>query len=281
MVTRIRSGSLLCTESMSYTPRPLPSRKIMSSTWQTIHNVYHACSIILICNNKVSMARAALWDGLWIYCVLVSALLMIPPLKFASLAPLLTPFLVQFLLRSLPPSRRPCFVPSLPRAFPSSTLPPSLNPPFLHWRSLPASIIAASLPLLSPSLLLSLPPSLPLFLPSPTIPLLPPSLPPSSLLPSLHPSSCSLPPSPTLPCSLPPILLPSSLLACPPHCLPTSRRALYCVAPIDLSHTRGAPPSNARENEDVWDTSAWQHRWSWLLGSLFGLFVRHNACRWS
>ena len=29
---------------------------------------------------------------------------------------------------------------------------------------------------------------------------------------------------------------------------------------IDLSHTRGAPPSNARENEDVWDTSAWQHR---------------------
>ena len=28
---------------------------------------------------------------------------------------------------------------------------------------------------------------------------------------------------------------------------------------IDLSHTRRAPPSNARENEDVWDTSAWQH----------------------
>ena len=27
---------------------------------------------------------------------------------------------------------------------------------------------------------------------------------------------------------------------------------------IDLSHTRGAPPSNARENEDVWDTNAWQ-----------------------
>ena len=32
------------------------------------------------------------------------------------------------------------------------------------------------------------------------------------------------------------------------------------IASIDLSHTRGAPPSNARENEDVWDTSAWQHR---------------------
>ena len=28
---------------------------------------------------------------------------------------------------------------------------------------------------------------------------------------------------------------------------------------IDLSHTGGAPPSNARENEDVCDTNAWQH----------------------
>ena len=28
------------------------------------------------------------------------------------------------------------------------------------------------------------------------------------------------------------------------------------VVSIDLSHTRGAPLSNARENEDVWDTSA-------------------------
>ena len=27
------------------------------------------------------------------------------------------------------------------------------------------------------------------------------------------------------------------------------------LAAIDLSHTRGAPPSNARENEDVWDRS--------------------------
>ena len=26
----------------------------------------------------------------------------------------------------------------------------------------------------------------------------------------------------------------------------------------DLSHTREAPPSNARENEDVWDTSVLQ-----------------------
>ena len=48
--------------------------------------------------------------------------------------------------------------------------------------------------------------------------------------------------------------------------VPETVRAAYQRAghahifPIDLSHTRGAPPSNARENEDVWDTSAWQHR---------------------
>ena len=40
----------------------------------------------------------------------------------------------------------------------------------------------------------------------------------------------------------------------PPHDLERLRTT------IDLSHTRGAPPSNARENEDVCDTSVWQRR---------------------
>ena len=46
----------------------------------------------------------------------------------------------------------------------------------------------------------------------------------------------------------------------PSRLLPVVTSLFFRVAPIDLSHTRGAPPSNARENEDVWDTSAWQHR---------------------
>ena len=122
-----------------------------------------------------------------------------------SLAPCLSR---SILLRSLPPSRRPCLVPSLPRSFPSPISP--LLPSSTDALCL-SSIIASSLPPLAVSP--SLPPSFPVFPPSP------PS--PSSLPP--HPSS--LPPStphlvhfllkpPTLTCSLPPTLFPSSRLAC-------------------------------------------------------------------
>ena len=115
------------------------------------------------------MARAALRDrGVWIYCIL-----RIPPLKFPYLAPLLPPFLAQSRPRSLPPSRRPCLVPSIPRSFPSSTLPPSTLPSSTDALCL-HSIIASSLPPLAPSL-----PPLHPSLPSPSLPPSPPSLHPS------------------------------------------------------------------------------------------------------
>ena len=118
----------------------------------------------------------------WFVNILASALLRIPPLKFCSLALQLPPFLAQSLLRSLPHSRRPCpcLVPSLPRSFPSLTLPPSTLPSSTDALCLPI-IIASSLPPSLPPLALSLPP--------PLAPSLPPSiLPPPSLAPS-HPPS--------------------------------------------------------------------------------------------
>ena len=100
-----------------------------------------------------------------------------PPLLPCSLAPLLPCYLARFLHCSLPsslnpssarflppvfPSRRPCLGPSLPRSFPSATLPPS---------NVPSSTDALSLPIIIASSLHHLPASLP--------PCLPASLPPS------------------------------------------------------------------------------------------------------
>ena len=124
------------------------------------------------------MTRAVLWDGVWIHCILASALLRIPPLKFPYLAPSFP--------RSLPP-RRPCLVQSLPRSFPSSTFPPSTLPSSTDALWLPSIIAFSLLPLA-----LSLPPSIP--------PIVPPS---SATLP------CSLPPS-FLPRSLPTPSLPAT-----------------------------------------------------------------------
>ena len=100
--------------------------------------------------------------------------------------------------------------PSLPQ--------PSLPP--LTLRSCVASLLPLSLPLLSPSLLLSIPP----LVPSPTITFLPPSL-----LPSLPPSPCSLShhhlaPSP----SLLPSLCPSHLLFSRAPSLPLAA----CLPPV-------------------------------------------------
>ena len=96
----------------------------------------------------------------------VSLHLLLPPFSLnPSAARFLTPLFA---------SRRPCLGPSIPRSFPSATLPSST----LHCRSI-------SLPIIIASFHRSLPPSLP-----------PPSLPPScSLVPSLV-FPPSLPPSP-------------------------------------------------------------------------------------
>ena len=135
--------------------------------------------------------------GLWIYYLPWSVPLSLPPI--------LPSFLAQSILRSLPPSplslARPFPVPSLPRSFPSSTLPPSTLYSSTDALSL-HNIIPASLPA---SLPLSLPPS-------------PPSLP--------H----SLPPHPSLPLpSLPPSHHPSFLApTMPPPCLTVYRRPIPC-----------------------------------------------------
>ena len=87
--------------------------------------------------------------------VLASALLRIPPLTFASLPCSLPSSLNPSSACFLPPSfssRRPCLVPSLPRSFPSSTIPSSTDA-----LSLP-SIIASSTCSLPPFLAPSLPP---------------------------------------------------------------------------------------------------------------------------
>ena len=176
-----------------------------------------------------------------------------------SLAP---SFPAQSLPRSLPPSRRPCLAPFLPRLFPSSTLPPSTLPSSTDASCL-CSILASSLPPLTLSLPPSLPPSpcslshhhlapsllsLPPLVPSPTITLLPPSpsppLPlslPYSILPRPFPVSHHrfLPPSrPLFPPSLQPSILPRSFPA--PRCLLASCRATQytlCVYTVLASCT--------------------------------------------
>ena len=138
------------------------------------------------------MARAALWDGLWIYCILASALLRIPPLKFPSLTPLLplhsslNPSSARFLPPAVHASSRPFLTRSLHN--------PSLPQPFLPPLTLSACLalsLPTSLPLLSPSLVPSIPhhPLAPSLLPpppSPLPPLVPFLLPHPSLLPPSH-----------------------------------------------------------------------------------------------
>ena len=182
----------------------------------------------------------------WLVCeYTTSREVSLSPLLPCSLPSSLNPSSAR-LLPPLFPSSRPCPVPFLPRSFPSSILDPSLNPIFLHWRSLPAyhhRFLPWSLPPLPPSLP-HLPPSL--------IPSLPHSLPLPPL--SLPPSPCSLPPShPPLASSFPPSILPRSYHA--PPCLTVYRRPIQrrptpcvcvrwraalsrscCIAPIDAWH---------------------------------------------
>ena len=125
----------------------------------THHNtefIIYTCSLFFIYNTKVSMARAALWDGLWLYCILASALLRIPRLKFPSLPCSLAP--------SLPRSIPPPFASSLP-SFPRGVH--ALFRPFLARSLRQPSLPQPSLPplTLSPCLASSLPPSLPPSLP--------------------------------------------------------------------------------------------------------------------
>ena len=130
------------------------------------------------------------------------------------------------------------FLPPAAHASPRSFLACSHHQPSLPQPSLPpltlracvASLLPLSLPLLSPSLLLSLPP----LVPSPTITLLPPSLPPSLLL-SLPP----LVPSPTI-TLLPPLPPPPSPPSFPPSVPPPS----ILPRPFPVSHHRFLPPSH-------------------------------------
>ena len=203
----------------------------------------YTCSLFLICNNKVAMARARCGIGCE-YTVYSGYL----PWSFISLLPC-----------SILSSRNPSparFVPPAAHASPRSFLAWSHHQPSLPQPSLPpltlracvASLLPLSLSLLSPSLPPSLPPSpcslshhhlapspslllsLPPLVPSPTITLLPPlplplSLPPS-ILPRPFPVSHHrfLPPSrPLFPPSLPPSILPRSFPA--PRCLLAPCRA--------------------------------------------------------
>ena len=149
--------------------------------------------------------------------------------------------------------------PSYPRAIHPpqsihSSLVPFVNPPSLPQPSLPpltlracvASLLPLSLTLLSPSVLLSLPPLVhpPTITLLPPLPPLPPSLPlflPPSILPRPFPVSHHrfLPPSrPLLPPSLPPSILPRSFPA-PRSRLASCRATQYalCVYTVLASCT--------------------------------------------
>ena len=92
------------------------------------HNVRARAALLVVC---------ALYTTYWP----VSSPGYVPWCFPPSLAPLLPPFLAQSLLPSLHPSTI-SLARSMPRSDPSSLVPfinpPSLNSPFLHWRSLPA-----------------------------------------------------------------------------------------------------------------------------------------------
>ena len=155
----------------------------------------------------------------WLVCeYTTSREVSLSPFLPYSLPSSLNPSSARF-LPPLFPSRRPCPVPSFPRSFPSSTLPPSTLSSSTDAISLhniiPAPCLPVSLPPCLPaSLPASLPPSLPTSLSSslpPSIPSIPHSLPPHPSRPSLPPLVPSLPPSSPF---LLPTLHPSSLLPC-------------------------------------------------------------------
>ena len=145
-----------------------PSHKIMLSICQTIHSdasQYRVNNLYMftICHlEHQSLKGKGRFVNGWFVNIL-------PPVKFPSLPCSHAPpsSLNPSSARSLPPlfpSRRPCPVPSLPRSFPSSILPPSPSLPPLTL----SPCIASSLPPLLPPSLPHLPPSIhPSFPPSP------------------------------------------------------------------------------------------------------------------
>ena len=143
--------------------------------------------------------------------------------------------------RAIHPPIASSLLPPMPRPVPSSLV-PIINPPSLPQPSIPpltlracvASLLPLSLTLLSPSLLLSLPPLVhsPTITLLPPLPPLPPSVPPTFYSPSPLPClTSSLPPSlPPLAPSVPPTFYSPALLPCPsqPACLLTCN-SIYTV----------------------------------------------------
>ena len=187
MVTRLRSCSILCTESMPYDPVHNchhikscdPSVKQYIMTHHNTEFIMYTCSLFFIYNTKVSRPRAALWNGFNFVNILYTGLCPLRDTSFEVFSPPLLPFLpcslpsllnpssarihwtvsssgylpwsflpsiaASPLAPSLPRSIHPPLatsLPSFPRVVHASFRPfinqPSLNPPFLHWCSLPA-----------------------------------------------------------------------------------------------------------------------------------------------
>ena len=229
MVTRLRSGSQICTKSMPYARSLYNFHHIKSchppvKQYITMHHDTR--------NTRVAMARAALCVVLCAHgCILYTG--QCPP-QGTSLEVSLPPSLPSpTLLHLACPSLRCSLLPPLASSLPSflrsghacvpSSLVPFLNLPSLPPLQLPPSLTSS----LSHAISLLLPPH------SPLAPSLPPSL-PRSLAPSLPPSlPPSIPPSlpPTIPPSLPSsILHPASLLPClPPWLSACLRRIIQCT----------------------------------------------------
>ena len=180
MVTRLRTGSRLCTKSMPYAP--------------SLHNFHHIKScqtcVILCAHGCIMYTGQCPPQG-------TSLEVSLPPYLTSSHAP---PFLLSLAPLLPPPSARflpalfPSLRPSLPHSFPSSTF-----PPFLHSRTHPPShhrFLTQSRCPPSPLSPCSLPPTLPPFLRPSLPPSLHPSLPlilhPTSLLPCLPPCLSAL-----------------------------------------------------------------------------------------
>ena len=120
-----------------------PPDKQYIKTHNNTEFIIYTCSLFLIFNTKVSRARAALWDGLWIYCILASSLLGIPPVKFAVLPSPALPALPS------PP------IPATPLPSPPAPALPSPPAPALLSRPLPSHpppLPSPLLPLPSPPL---------------------------------------------------------------------------------------------------------------------------------
>ena len=191
MVTWLRSGSL-------YAPSPCHMhpghncRHIKSCPppdKQYTEFIIYTCSLFFIWNNKVSMARGALWDGLLILytgqCLPQDTSLEVS--LPCSLSSSLNPSSARF----LPPAVHASSRPFLARQLHQSSLPQPSIPPLTLSACLASSLPPSpcsrpNRPSPCPSLPLSLPPppSLP-----PSIPILVPSLlHPPSLAPSFPPS---------------------------------------------------------------------------------------------